>query len=96
MVGVLVLGLLLLCGCAVTNPASNNLDDDGFVKIDTLSTTTTFESVFSYIMLPFSYVLEWLYSFTQNYGLALILFAIIIKLILFPASAMGKKGTMKM
>lgn len=96
LVGVLALGLLLLTGCAITNPATNNLDADGFVKIDTLSTGTSFDSVFSYIMLPFSYVLEWLYSFTQNYGLALILFAILIKLILFPASAMGKKGTMKM
>ena len=96
MVGVLVLGLLLLCGCAVSNPASNNLDDEGYVKIETLSTTTNFESAFSYIMLPFSYVLEWLYKFTQNYGLALILFAIIIKVILFPASAMSKKSMMKM
>lgn len=96
LVGALAFGLLLLCGCAVTNPAANNIGEDGLVNIDKLSTSESFDSVFSYIMLPFSYVLEWLYDFTQNYGLALILFALLIKLILFPASAMGKKGTMKM
>ena len=96
LVGLLVLGLLLLCGCTVSNPASNNIGDDGLVNIDKLSDSTEFQGVFSYIMLPFSYVLEWLYEFTQNYGLALILFALIVKIILFPASAMGKKGTMKM
>ena len=52
--------------------------------------------VFDYVKLPFSYLLRWLYDFTGNYGIALILFAVIVKLILVPASAMSKKSMMKM
>ena len=48
------------------------------------------------IRVPFGYVLEWLYLLTNNYGLALILFAIAIKLILLPMSAKSKKSMMKM
>ena len=51
---------------------------------------------FDYVKLPFSYLLRWLYDFTQSYGLALILFALIVKIILLPASAKSKKGMMKM
>lgn len=51
---------------------------------------------FDYIKLPFSYLLSWLYELTNSYGLALILFAIIVKIILFPASAKSKKSMMKM
>ena len=48
------------------------------------------------IKVPFGYLLDWLYQFTTNYGLSLILFAIIIKLVLLPASIKSKKSTMKM
>ncbi|MBE7002292.1 MAG: YidC/Oxa1 family membrane protein insertase [Ruminococcaceae bacterium] len=48
------------------------------------------------IQVPFGYLLSWLNQLTTNYGLALILFAIALKLILFPATAKGKKSTMKM
>lgn len=47
------------------------------------------------IRVPFGYVLEFLNSFTGNYGLALLLFSLIVKLILLPASAKSKKTTMK-
>lgn len=53
-------------------------------------------SFFDYVKLPFSYLLRWLYDLSGNYGLALILFALIIKVILLPASAKSKKGMMKM
>ncbi len=49
-----------------------------------------------YIKLPFAYLLEWLTGFVGSYGLALILFALIVKLILFPFSAKSKKSMMKM
>ena len=42
------------------------------------------------IKVPFCYLLDWLYQFTTNYGLSLILFAIIIKLVLLPASIKSK------
>lgn len=48
------------------------------------------------IRVPFGYILEWLYTFTNNYGLALILFAIAIKLILLPTGMKSKKSMMKM
>ena len=48
------------------------------------------------IKIPFGYLLDWLYQFTTNYGLSLILFAIIIKLVLLPASIKSKKSSMKM
>ena len=48
------------------------------------------------IKIPFGYLLDWLYQFTTNYGLSLIIFAIIIKLVLLPASIKSKKSSMKM
>ena len=48
------------------------------------------------ITVPFGYLLAWLYDFTTNYGLALIIFAIAVKLILLPITAKSKKSMMKM
>ncbi len=48
------------------------------------------------ITIPFGYVLDWLYQFTNNYGLALILFAVVVQLVLLPISMKSKKSMMKM
>ena len=48
------------------------------------------------VQVPFGYLLSWLYQFTTNYGVALMIFAVLVKIILFPASAKSKKSTMKM
>ena len=48
------------------------------------------------IQIPFGYLLDFLYQFTTNYGVALILFAIIVKAILLPTTMKSKKSTMKM
>ena len=48
------------------------------------------------IRVPFGYLLDWLYTFTNNYGLALILFSLIIKLVLLPMSVKSKKSMLKM
>ena len=48
------------------------------------------------VQVPFGYLLSLLYQLTANYGVALIIFAIALKLILLPATAKGKKSTMKM
>ena len=48
------------------------------------------------IRVPFGYLLDWLYQFTNSYGIALILFAIAVKLILMPITAKSKKSMMKM
>ena len=48
------------------------------------------------IRVPFGYLLEFLNQLTSNYGVALILFALLVKVILYPISAKSKKSTMKM
>ncbi len=49
-----------------------------------------------FITVPFGYLLDWLYQLTNNYGIALILFAIAVQLVLLPITAKSKKGMMKM
>ena len=49
-----------------------------------------------FIKKPFGYVLNLFYEFTGSYGWALILFAILVKIILLPVTAKGKKSSMKM
>jgi len=48
------------------------------------------------IQIPFGYLLDGLYRLTSSYGWALILFSIIVKLVLMPATAKSKRSTMKM
>ena len=48
------------------------------------------------IQVPFGYIMEWLYQLTSNYGVSLILFSLIVKLLMLYPSAKGKKGMMKM
>ena len=48
------------------------------------------------VKIPFGYLLSFLYDLTTNYGVALILFAILVRFILLPATAKAKKSTMKM
>ena len=48
------------------------------------------------IKVPFGWLLNFLYEFTNSYGLALILFAFLVKLVLMPATAKAKKSSMKM
>ena len=48
------------------------------------------------VTVPFGALLALLYQFAQNYGVALILFAIIVKIVLFPLTAKSKKSSMKM
>ena len=48
------------------------------------------------ITIPFGYLLSFLYQITTNYGVALIIFAVLVKVILYPITAKGKKESMKM
>ncbi len=49
-----------------------------------------------YLMMPFTWLLTVLYQFFNSYGVALILFALVVKVILFPLSLKGKKGMIQM
>lgn len=50
----------------------------------------------STIAKPFGMLMMWLYNVTQNYGLAIILFAIIVRLIMLPFQMKSKRGMMRM
>ncbi len=58
-------------------------------------------SVWDVIRVPFGYLMDYLYRLTDalgipSYGIAMILFAIIVKLIMLPMSAKSKRSSMKM
>jgi len=48
------------------------------------------------VIVPFSYLLRFLYQLVNNYGWALILFTILVKVILIPLTAKSKKSMMQM
>ena len=48
-----------------------------------------------FIKVPFGYVLEFFYGLFNNYGAALILFSLAVKILLLPMSAKSKKSMMK-
>ena len=48
------------------------------------------------VTVPFGWLLGQLYQLTNNYGVAMIIFAILVKLILMPITAKSKKSSMKM
>ena len=56
----------------------------------------TFNGFWDIIRIPFGWLLALLYDLTTNYGLALIIFAIALKVILLPMTAKSKKSMMKM
>ncbi len=48
-----------------------------------------------FIAIPFGYVIEFFYNITQNYTLALLLFALIVKVVLFPFGIKQQKNQVK-
>ena len=48
------------------------------------------------ITIPFGYLLSFLYQLTGNYGVAMILFAVLVQVVLLPINAKSKKSMMKM
>ena len=52
--------------------------------------------IWYYLMFPFTWLLKFFYSFFNSYGIAIILFSLAIKVILFPLSLKGKKSMIQM
>ena len=50
----------------------------------------------NFIQEPFRWLLEFINGWTDNFGWTLIIFGVLVKLILAPATAKGKRSTMKM
>ena len=48
--------------------------------------------IFYYLMFPFTWLLNFFYSMSGNYGVSLICFAVVVKLVLFPLQMKGKKS----
>ena len=48
------------------------------------------------VTVPFGWLLAQLYQLTTNYGVALIIFAVLVKILLYPVTAKSKKSMMKM
>lgn len=91
--------LLSLVGCASGSASAN----DKYVGMEPLAAaeaaaaeTKDSTGISDIIRVPFGYLLDWLYTFTSNYGLALILFSLIVKLVLLPMSMKSKKSMLKM
>ncbi|MEG1857196.1 MAG: YidC/Oxa1 family membrane protein insertase, partial [Pseudoflavonifractor sp.] len=53
-------------------------------------------NVFQILLSPFVWILMFFYNIFNNYGIALLLFAFLVKLILFPFSIKGKRGMIQM
>ncbi len=51
--------------------------------------------LFDWLAVPFSVIMQFLYSFIPNYGLCLIVFTFLVKLIMFPLGIKQQKGMMK-
>ena len=50
----------------------------------------------SIIATPLGWIMSWMYEIIQNYGIVLILFTFLIRLLLFPLNIKQQKGTAKM
>ena len=49
-----------------------------------------------YICVPFAFLTRLFYSWTGSYGVALILFTLVVKLVLLPFQLKGKKSMLRM
>ena len=49
--------------------------------------------IFYYLMFPFTWLLNFFYNMSGNYGVDLICFIVVVKLVLFPFQMKGKKGS---
>lgn len=94
-----LLMLLALAGCA----AGTTITGDEYAGMtpaeaaeSALDTTQDKMSISDIIRVPFGYLLDWLDRFASNYGVALILFSLIVKLVLLPMSIKSKKSMLKM
>ena len=91
--------VLSMAGCAAgavsTNDKYVDMEPTAAAEAAAAETKDT-TGLSDLIRVPFGYLLDWLYTFTNNSGLALILFSLIVKLVLLPMSVKSKKSMLKM
>lgn len=54
------------------------------------------DALTNWIAVPLGYVMEWCYGFIANYGIAIIVFTLITKIIMLPISIWLQKNSIKM
>ena len=95
-----LLMLLALAGCAVNGTTAADDATAGMAPAEAaeaaLDTTQDKMGISDIVRVPFGDLLDWLDRFANNYGVALILFSLIVKLVLLPMSIKGKKSMLKM
>ena len=91
--------LLSLTGCVAAGVDSNDkyadMEPAAAAEAAAAETQDT-TSLSDIIRVPFGFLIDWLYMLTRNYGVALILFSLVVKLVLFPMSVKSKKSMLKM
>lgn len=53
-------------------------------------------SLYDIIGIPFGYLMSWIYNFVGNYGLAIVIFTVVTKLLLFPVNYHTQKNAARM
>ena len=67
------------------------------MTLDQLSNLIKDPNIFGILIVrPFGLLLQWLYSVVQNYGLAVIVFALLVKLVCIPLTIKSKKSMLAM
>ena len=100
LVACIAFGLLFcLTGCARQQQAENSTVL--YVSAEEAATEAAAKendsfSISDVIRVPFGYLMDWLYRFFKNYGVAIILFSLIVKLVLLPMGIKSKKSMLKM
>ncbi len=51
--------------------------------------------IFDVIRIPFGFIIKWLYSFTNSYLIAILLFSVLLKLVMFPFGIKQQKNSQK-
>ena len=93
--------VLALAGCVASGVAADA--DDAAASLapeqaaqEAIESTQDKMNLSDIIRVPFGYLLDWLDRFANNYGISLILFSLIVKLVLLPMSIKSKKSMLKM
>lgn len=95
--------LVLVMALTFTACSAQILTSDAYIGMEpaaaaatALEATEDKLSLSDLVRVPFGYLMDWLDRFTRNYGVALILFSLIVKLVLLPMSIKSRKSTLKM